>query len=71
MLENNNKFEDMVQRFEKLSTKVENNMEKLAGLESLNQDIKQAPETLKTTYAEMANKGNITQMDGETIKHSV
>ena len=26
MLENNNKFEDMVQRFEKLSTKVENNM---------------------------------------------
>ena len=28
MLENNNKFENMVQRFEKLSSKVENNMKK-------------------------------------------
>ena len=71
MLENNNKFEDMVHRFEKLSTKVENNMKKLEGLESLNESIKQAPEKLKTTYAEMANKGNITQIDRDTIKHSV
>ena len=71
MLENNNKFEDMVQRFEKLSTKVENNMKKLARLELLNESIKQALDKLKTTYAEMANKGNITQMDGETINHSV
>ena len=46
-------------------------MKKLAGLESLNESIKQAHEKLKTTYAEMANKGNITQMDGVTIKHSV
>ena len=61
----------MVHRFEKFSTKVENNMKKLEGLESLNESIKQAPEKLKTTYAEMANKGNITQMDGDTIKHSV
>ena len=28
MLENNSKFEDMVQRFDKLSTKVENNIYK-------------------------------------------
>ena len=26
---------------------------------------------LKTTYAEMANKRNIAQMDRDTIKHSV
>ena len=48
----------MVQRFEKLSTKVE-------------KSIKQAPEKLTTTYAEIANKGNITHIDGDTIKHSV
>ena len=46
-------------------------MKKLEGLESLNESIKQAHEKLKTTYAEMANKGNITQMDKHTIKHSV
>ena len=40
-------------------------------MKSLNESIKQAPDKLKTTYAEMANKGNITQMDGDTIKHSV
>ena len=33
MLENNNKFEDMVQRFEKLSSKVENNMKKPGRIE--------------------------------------
>ena len=71
MLENNIKFEDMIQRFEKLSTKVENNTKKLEGLEFLNESIKQASEKLKTTYAEMANKGNITQMGGDTIKYSV
>ena len=69
MLENNNKFEDMVQKFEKLSAKVENNMKKLKGLESLNESIKQAHEKLK--ICRNANKGNITQMDGDTIKHYV
>ena len=43
----------------------------MEGLESLNESIKQAHEKLKTTYAEMDNKGNIAQMDGDTIKHSV
>ena len=51
MIEYNNKFEDMVHRFDKLSTKEENNMKKLEGLESLNESIKQAPERLNTTYA--------------------
>ena len=37
----------------------------------MNESITQAPEILKTTYAEMANKVNTTQMDGDTIKHSV
>ena len=37
-------------------------MKKLEGLESLNQSIKQAPEKLKTTYAEIANKGNSVKM---------
>ena len=54
MLENNSKFEDMVQRFEK----VEINMKKLEGLELLNKSIQQAPEKLKTTYADIANNGN-------------
>ena len=44
MLENNSKFEGMIQRFEKLCTKVENNMNKLEGLESLNEITKQARE---------------------------
>ena len=62
----------MVQRFEKLGTKVENNMTKLEGLESLNERIKQAPEKINTTYANMASKGNnIALMDGDTIKYTV
>ena len=47
MLENNSKFEDMEHRFGKLSTKVENNMNKMERLESLNESIKQALKNLR------------------------
>ena len=45
----------MVQRFDALSAKVEYNMKKLDNIESLNQILKQAPEKMKETFAEIAN----------------
>ena len=54
--ENNKLIKDMVQRFDALSTKVENNIKKLDNIESLNNIIKQAPEKIKETFAEMANR---------------
>ena len=37
----------------------------------MNESIQQALEKLKTTYAEMANKGNIAEMTVDAIKYSV
>ena len=46
----------MVERFDALNAIVENNMKKLDNIESLNQIIKQAPEKMNETFAEMANR---------------
>lgn len=45
------KFENIVQKLESLSTKVEDNMKKLERIETLNESIKQAPAKLRSTYA--------------------
>ena len=63
----------MVQRFDALSsTKIKNNMKKLDNIESLNEIIKQAPEKIKETFAEIANR-NVpsTGIDRGTIKDSL
>ena len=67
--ESNKQIKYMVQRFDALSTKVENNIKKLDNIESLNQIIKQAPKKIKETFAEIANR-NIppTGIDRGTIK---
>ena len=54
--ENNNQLKEMVQRFDVLSAKVENNIKKSGNIESLNQIVKQAPEKMKETFAEIANR---------------
>ena len=62
----------MIQRFDALSANVENNMKKLDNIASLNQIIKQAPEKMKETVAEIANR-NVpsTGIDRWTIKDSL
>ena len=57
----------MVQIFDALSAKIENNMKKLYNLESLNKMIKHAPEKMKESFAEIANTG----IDRGTIKDSL
>ena len=59
----------MVQRIDVLSAKVENNIKKSDNIESLNQILKQAPEKMKETFAEIANR-NVpsTGIDRGTIK---
>ena len=41
-----------------LSAKVENNMKKLDNIELFNQIIKQAPEKMKETFTEIANRNH-------------
>ena len=70
--ETNKHIKDMVQRFDALSTKVENNIKKLDNIESLNQIIIQAPKKIKETFAEIANMNvHTTGIDRGTIKDSL
>ena len=62
----------MVQRFDAISAKVENNMKKFDNIESLNKIIKHAPEKMKETFAEIANRNVPSNgIDRGTIKDSL
>ena len=68
----NKHIKDMVQRFDALNTKVENNIKKLNNIESLNQIIMQAPNKIKETFAEIASMNvPTTGVDRGAIKDSL
>ena len=70
--ETNKHIKDMVQRFDALNTKIENNIKKLDNIESLNQIIIQTPKKIKETFAEIANMNEpTTGVDRVTIKDSL